>query len=204
LACGNPVRPEIAALAPPERRLAGRTGPLRLLGLGGSLGARALNLGVPAALAQIAPERRPEVRHQAGERTLQEAEQAYREHGVNVQLSAFIQDMAEAYAWADLVIARAGALTLSELAAAGVGAVLVPYPHAVDDHQTGNARWLVDAGAAQLLPQPRLEAGELAGLLLPLLEDRGRLLQMALAARGKAMTDAARTVARACLEVAKR
>jgi UDP-N-acetylglucosamine--N-acetylmuramyl-(pentapeptide) pyrophosphoryl-undecaprenol N-acetylglucosamine transferase len=202
-ACGNPVRPEIVALPPPHQRLAGRTGPVRLLVLGGSLGARALNLAVPAALAGIPAGDRPLVRHQAGERTLEEAREAYRAAGVEAQVGPFIQDMAEAYAWADLVIARAGALTLAELAAAGLGAVLVPYPHAVDDHQTHNAAWLVAGGAARLLPQPRLEAGALGALLRELLPDRAGLLSMARAARALALTEAAETLADACLEVAR-
>jgi UDP-N-acetylglucosamine--N-acetylmuramyl-(pentapeptide) pyrophosphoryl-undecaprenol N-acetylglucosamine transferase len=203
LACGNPVRPEIAALKPPEQRFAGRSGPLRLLVLGGSRGARALNRVMPEALALVQPELRPRVRHQAGDRTLEEALAAYREQGVEADICAFIDDMAEAYGWADLVIGRAGALTLSELAAAGVGAVLVPYPHAVDDHQTRNAAWLVEGGAALLLPQHRLSAAHLAGLLTPLAQGRDRLLEMARRARALAQTRAADTVADACLEVAK-
>lgn len=203
-ACGNPVRREIAALAPPAERFAGRCGALRLLVLGGSLGAKVLNETVPAALALLEPGIRPRVRHQAGSRTLEEAMTAYREAGVAVlQLTPFIESMAEAYGWADLVIARAGALTLSELAAAGVGALLVPYPHAVDDHQTKNAAWLAEAGAAVLLPQPQLNPQRLAVLLRPFAEQRGKALALAEAARSRAMTGAAEIVARACLEVAK-
>ncbi len=135
---GNPVRAEILALDAPASRWAARDDAPRLLVLGGSGGALAINQRVPAALAQIAPERRPQVRHQAG-RTLTEAQAAYAEHGTTAELSAFIEDMAAAYAWADVVICRSGALTVAELAAAGVPALLVPFPYAVDDHQTINA-----------------------------------------------------------------
>lgn len=206
VACGNPVRAEIAALAPPEGRLAGRlqgSGPRRLLVLGGSLGAQALNRALPAALAQIPPEGRPQVRHQAGERTLAEAEQGYARAGVAAEVTPFIADMAEAYAWADLVVCRAGALTVSELAAVGLPAILVPYPHAVDDHQTGNARFLAEAGAALLLPQAELTPDTLAVHLTALLAAPDRLLTMAKAARTMAQPDAAGRVAAACREVLK-
>lgn len=201
--CGNPVRPEIAALAPPEQRFADRQGPLRLLVLGGSLGALALNETVPRALALLPPEHRPRVRHQAGAATLAAAQAAYAASAVEAEVCPFIADMAEAYGWADLVLARAGALTLSELAAAGVGALLVPYPHAVDDHQTRNASWLVEAGAAYLLPQGELTPAGLAAVLAELGADRPRVLKLAQAARAQARTTAAEVVARACLEVAR-
>jgi UDP-N-acetylglucosamine--N-acetylmuramyl-(pentapeptide) pyrophosphoryl-undecaprenol N-acetylglucosamine transferase len=206
IASGNPVRVEIAALAPPEQRLAGRLqapGPRRLLILGGSLGAQALNQALPLALALLPLEARPQVRHQAGERTLAEAKQGYAQAGVVAEVTPFIADMAEAYAWADLVVCRSGALTVSELAAVGLPAILVPYPHAVDDHQTGNARFLSDAGAARLLPQTDLTPELLAGHLTELLADPGLLLTMALAARSKAQPDAAQRVAAACREVQK-
>ncbi|MGH8561955.1 MAG: undecaprenyldiphospho-muramoylpentapeptide beta-N-acetylglucosaminyltransferase, partial [Nevskiales bacterium] len=145
LTVGNPVRPEIAALPPPEQRLAGRSGAVRMLVLGGSLGALALNRGVPQALALLPPELRPDVRHQAG-RTLDEANKAYAAAGLDIQPEAFIEDMAAAYAWADLLVCRAGALTVAELAAAGLPALLIPFPHAVDDHQSANAHYLVSAG----------------------------------------------------------
>ena len=150
---GNPVRATIAALPAPEKRLKDHTGPTRLLVLGGSLGAQVLNRMVPAALAGIEPELRPQVLHQAGEKTLQDALEAYRQHSVEAEVKAFLDDMAGAYSWANLVICRAGALTISELAAVGLGALLVPFPHAVDDHQTRNAGVLVDAGAGLLMPQ---------------------------------------------------
>lgn len=199
--CGNPVRPEIAALLAPGARLANRTGPTRLLVLGGSLGALALNELVPQALALIPPEGRPRVRHQAGERTLTTALEGYRTAGVAAEVVPFIGDMAEAYAWADLALCRAGALTVSELAAAGLGAVLVPYPHAVDDHQSWNARFLEEAGAALLAPQQGLTAEGLAKLLQGLCGDRAGLLRMAEAARRVARTDAAMRIADACLGV---
>lgn len=200
---GNPVRPEIASLPPPQARLAGRTGPLRLLVLGGSLGAGALNAAVPSALARMASAARPQVRHQCGRDHQDATRAAYAAAGVEATVEPFIADMAGAYGWADLVLCRAGALTLAELCAAGVGAVLVPYPHAVDDHQTRNAGALVGAGAAELLAQSRLDAPLLAGRLAALAGDRVRLLAMAVAARGLARPDAAEAVADACLEAAR-
>jgi UDP-N-acetylglucosamine--N-acetylmuramyl-(pentapeptide) pyrophosphoryl-undecaprenol N-acetylglucosamine transferase len=198
--CGNPVRAEIAALPPPGERLAGRTGPTHLLVVGGSLGAKALNETVAPAVAALSPGVRPLIRHQAGDRTLEIARSAYRSAEVEAEVTPFIRDMAEAYGWADLVVCRAGALTVSELAAAGIGSILVPYPHAVDDHQTGNARYLADHGAAELMPQGRLSPQSLGGVLQRLLGDRGRLLAMAEAARRRAQPDAAARIAAACLQ----
>jgi UDP-N-acetylglucosamine--N-acetylmuramyl-(pentapeptide) pyrophosphoryl-undecaprenol N-acetylglucosamine transferase len=202
VATGNPVRRAIAELPPPRERFAGRSGPGRLLVVGGSLGARALNESVPAALALIPEKDRPQVRHQAGHQTLELARQAYAEAGVRAEVTPFIADMAEAYGWADLVVCRAGALTVSELAAAGVGAILIPYPHAVDDHQAGNARYLTDAGAARLLIQRDLTAAGLAEQMRALFGEREALLAMAEAARAKANPDAAERIAAACWEVA--
>jgi len=199
---GNPVRAAIAALPAPLQRMADRNGGPRLLVLGGSLGARALNLAVPQALARLAPMQRPEVLHQCGSRGLDEARRAYAEAGVEARVVPFIDDMAGSYAWADLALCRAGALTLAELAAAGLGAVLVPYPHAVDDHQTRNAETLVAAGAAQLIPENRLDAESLAQRLEALLGDRAKLLSMAVAARTLAKPDAAQAIAVACIEAA--
>jgi UDP-N-acetylglucosamine--N-acetylmuramyl-(pentapeptide) pyrophosphoryl-undecaprenol N-acetylglucosamine transferase len=201
---GNPVRLALAIMPPPEQRLADRAGTPRLLVLGGSLGAQALNQTVPAALARLQPGRRPQVRHQTGEKTLQQALQAYREHGVEAQIEPFMEDMAAAYGWADLVICRAGALTVSELAAVGLGSILVPFPHAVDDHQTRNAEFLVTAGAAILMPQSELTAVALGDLLQDLLADPKRLLAMARAARGLARPESAELVGRACLEEMQR
>ncbi|MEN8179051.1 MAG: undecaprenyldiphospho-muramoylpentapeptide beta-N-acetylglucosaminyltransferase [Pseudomonadota bacterium] len=198
---GNPVRTEIAALPEPEQRLTRHAGRPRLLVLGGSLGARALNRMAPAALAKFAPTQRPEVRHQAGEKTLQDALNAYRQHGIEAEIKPFLDNMAAAYAWADLVICRAGALTVSELAAAGLGAVLVPFPYAVDDHQTRNAGFLVDAGAGVLMQESEMNADSLGKQLQTLLENPQQLLAMAQAARRLARPQAAEVVGRACLEV---
>lgn len=197
---GNPVRREIAALAPPAQRFAGRQPPLHLLVVGGSLGATALNSIVPAGLALLPEAERPRVIHQSGEKQIDALRENYAQAGVAADCVAFIEDMAAAYAWADIVICRAGALTIAELAAAGVGSILVPYPHAVDDHQTANARFLSGAGAAILLPQTELSAEKLA--LIHTLS-RAQLLQMAERARDLARPDAAATVAQICMEVAK-
>jgi UDP-N-acetylglucosamine--N-acetylmuramyl-(pentapeptide) pyrophosphoryl-undecaprenol N-acetylglucosamine transferase len=195
---GNPVRVEIAALQAPERRFAGREGPLRILVLGGSQGARALNSAVPLALAGLRGRVDCcEVHHQCGERQLEEARAAYAQAGVAATVEPFIADMAAAYGWADIVVCRAGALTLAELCAAGVGSVLVPFPQAVDDHQTRNAEFLVDRGAAHLLPQGS-DAAELAQRLsatLEILAERPDLLRLAQAARALARPDAAARVA---------
>ena len=150
---GNPVRADISALVDPATRFAGRDGPLRLLVLGGSQGALALNKTVPAALALLSQDKRPMVRHQAGDRTYGLARDAYSEHGIEVSLTAYIEDMADAYAWADLVVCRSGALTVAEISAAGLAAIFVPYPAAVDDHQTANAAPMIKAGAAVILPE---------------------------------------------------
>jgi UDP-N-acetylglucosamine--N-acetylmuramyl-(pentapeptide) pyrophosphoryl-undecaprenol N-acetylglucosamine transferase len=197
---GNPVRPEIAALPPPAERYGERQGRLQVLVVGGSLGAAVLNETVPRALALIPEDERPQVVHQSGEKHLQELGQAYAQAGVKASLVAFIDDMAGAYAWADLIICRAGALTVAELAAAGVASVLVPFPHAVDDHQTGNARFLSTAGAAILLPQSELDPQRLAALRQL---SRGQLLQMAEKARALARPDATAVVAQACVDLAR-
>ncbi|MDH3642339.1 MAG: undecaprenyldiphospho-muramoylpentapeptide beta-N-acetylglucosaminyltransferase [Gammaproteobacteria bacterium] len=180
---GNPVRPEIARMDAPTQRFEGRSGAPRLLVLGGSQGARALNIAVPRALALMERDLRPEVWHQAGERTISVARDVYRDSQVEAQIDPFIDDMAAAYAWADFVVCRAGALTVFELAAAGIGAVLVPYPSAVDDHQTLNARYLTDRGAALLLPESELTSERLAELLQRLVSDPAVRLRMASAAR---------------------
>ncbi len=197
---GNPVRAEIAAVAPPAERFAGRSGPLRLLVVGGSLGAAALNETVPRALAQMDPAARPRVTHQAGAKHIEALRAAYAVAGVDGELLPFIDDMAARYAEADLVICRAGALTVAELAAAGAASILVPFPHAVDDHQSGNARFLSERGAALLVPQTEFDAAELAALLDGL--DRGRLLEMAERARALAKPDAAAVVADVCERLA--
>jgi UDP-N-acetylglucosamine--N-acetylmuramyl-(pentapeptide) pyrophosphoryl-undecaprenol N-acetylglucosamine transferase len=200
---GNPVRPEIAAIAPPERRYAGRAGRARLLVVGGSQGAARLNAVLPAALAELPQAIRPEVLHQSGTRGLEETAGAYRARGIEAEVRPFIDDMAGAYGWADLAVCRAGALTVAELAAAGVPAVLVPFPAAVDDHQTRNAGHAVRAGAARLLPESELTPISLAEVLRELLEaGRPRLATMAAAARTTAMADADERLADACVAAA--
>lgn len=195
---GNPVRGDVAALEDPKTRLQGRQGPIRILVTGGSQGAQVLNLNVPAALKLLPASIEYEVRHQAGAKQVDEAVRAYGDAGVSADIQPFIKDMAEAYAWADLVICRSGALTVAELAAAGVASVLVPFAYAVDDHQTRNAEYLSEAGAAIIVPQATLAAEPLANVLEPLLTDRGQLLSMSLAARQKALPHAAETVAESC------
>jgi UDP-N-acetylglucosamine--N-acetylmuramyl-(pentapeptide) pyrophosphoryl-undecaprenol N-acetylglucosamine transferase len=197
---GNPVRADIGALPPPEIRYAGRSGPLRLLVIGGSLGAQVLNDVVPAALALIPAEQRPSVTHQSGTAHIEALQASYRRAGVEAELLPFIDDMAARYAQADLVICRAGASTIAELAAAGIAAVLVPYPRAVDDHQTHNARFLADRDAAVLVPQSEMTPPKLASLLSSLTHER--LLEMARAARAAGRPDATRAVAHACMELA--
>lgn len=199
--CGNPVRAEIAALAEPDARLAGREDPLRVLVVGGSLGAAALNEVVPQALAMIPVAQRPQVVHQSGAKHIEALQANYQAAGVEADCKPFIDDMAAQYAWADLVICRSGALTVAELAAAGVASVLVPYPHAVDDHQTTNARFLSDSGAAVLMPQKELGAEKLAAVLQGFTRDK--LLAMAKKARALAKPDATRQVAEICRELAK-
>jgi UDP-N-acetylglucosamine--N-acetylmuramyl-(pentapeptide) pyrophosphoryl-undecaprenol N-acetylglucosamine transferase len=192
------VRREIAALEDPAARFAGRSGPLRVLVVGGSLGAQALNEGVPRALALLDP--RPSIVHQSGERHLEALRANYQAAGVEGELLPFIDDMARRYAEADLVICRAGAITVAELSAGGVASVLVPFPHAVDDHQSANARFLAERGAAILLPQAQMTPERLAQTLRAL--DRPRLLEMALQAHALGKPDAARVVAARCMELA--
>ncbi len=203
---GNPIRGAILNLAPPAERFQARQGqPLHLLVLGGSLGAKALNDVLPEALALLSDEDEYEVWHQAGKRNINEAKHGYQQAGVNGRVDAYIDDMAVAYGWADLVICRAGALTISELACAGVGSILVPYPHAVDDHQTKNAAYLVENAAATVVSQSELNAEQLAEMIKRYLSpDNGRaeLLKMAEAARALGKPGATVTVANRCLEVA--
>jgi UDP-N-acetylglucosamine--N-acetylmuramyl-(pentapeptide) pyrophosphoryl-undecaprenol N-acetylglucosamine transferase len=193
---GNPVRSSITGRAFNPTEYQGRKP--RLLVVGGSLGAKVLNDLVPLALAGISAPQRPEVWHQTGLKLIDTAREAYRAAGIEVRLDAFIDDMAAAYQWADLVLCRAGALTIAELAAVGVASILVPYPYAVDDHQTSNARYLVDAGAAVLLPQSELDIKRLRQEL-QLLQQPQQLVVMAQRAHEKAMPDAARQVAMHCI-----
>ncbi len=197
---GNPVRAEIAAIAQPAARYAGRSGPLRLLVVGGSLGAQPLNDAVPRALALLPAAERPLVVHQSGEKHLDILKKNYAKEKIQGELLAFIDDMARRYAEADLVICRAGAMTIAELSAGGMASVLVPYPHAVDDHQTANARFLAVNDAAILLPQAALTPEKLSELLKTL--DRPALLAMAQKARTLGKPDATRVVADRCAALA--
>jgi len=199
---GNPMRDAICALPPPVERFAGRDGPLRLLVVGGSLGAQALNEVVPAAIARIPAGARPRVVHQAGEKHIAALKDAYAKHAVDAECVAFIDDMAARYAWADFVVCRGGGLTISELAAVGLGALVVPLPGAIADEQSANARFLVDAQAAWMEPQGALSAERLATHLQSL--DRARALAMAQAAHALGKRDAAGRVADVCIEYGRR
>jgi UDP-N-acetylglucosamine--N-acetylmuramyl-(pentapeptide) pyrophosphoryl-undecaprenol N-acetylglucosamine transferase len=198
---GNPVRADIAAIEDPATRMAERSGPLRLLVLGGSQGSLALNKVLPSALAQIS-EMKLEIRHQAGSRTFADAEAAYRDAGIEVDLNPFIEDMAEAYSWADLVVCRAGALTVAEIAAAGLAAIFIPFPAAVDDHQTANAMSMARAGAAAIISEDELNDKLLADTLRSWLGDRERLRERANISRGLAMPNSLTRITDACLELA--
>jgi UDP-N-acetylglucosamine--N-acetylmuramyl-(pentapeptide) pyrophosphoryl-undecaprenol N-acetylglucosamine transferase len=197
---GNPVRADIVALDEPDARFAGRSGPLHMLVIGGSLGARVLNETVPRALALLPPATRPRVTHQSGAAHLAILCENYARAGITAELVSFITDMATAYAAADFVVCRAGATTIAELAAAGVASVLVPYPHAVDDHQMLNARFLAGRGAAMLIPQHEFTAETLATLLGGF--TREKLLGLACAARAAGRPEATRAVAEVCMELA--
>jgi UDP-N-acetylglucosamine--N-acetylmuramyl-(pentapeptide) pyrophosphoryl-undecaprenol N-acetylglucosamine transferase len=197
---GNPVRPEITRLGLPEPRFAERGGALHLLVIGGSLGAAALNEMIPQGMAQLTEQTLPQIVHQAGEKHLDALKANYAAAGVTAHCVSFIEDMAGAYEWADLVICRSGALTVAELAAVGVPSILVPFPHAVDDHQTGNAKFLVNVGGAFLLPQTELTPEAIA---LIRNYSRAQLLEMANKARGQAKPDATQTVTTICAEIAQ-
>src|SRR5690606_21784513 len=188
---GNPVRAAITRLPLPEQRWADRTGRMRVLVLGGSLGAQPINTIVPAAVAALPENQRPEVMHQTGRLHVDSVRDSYREAAVDALVEPFIEDMAAAYAWADVALCRAGALTVAEIAAAGVGAILVPLPHAIDDHQTHNARWLSEQRAGVLLPQVELNVESLTKLLRDLSAQPQELLAWARNARALAMPDAA-------------
>jgi UDP-N-acetylglucosamine--N-acetylmuramyl-(pentapeptide) pyrophosphoryl-undecaprenol N-acetylglucosamine transferase len=200
---GNPLRDDIVAVAAPAERFADRSGPLRVLVVGGSLGAAAINAAVPQALAAIPTLRRPHVVHQTGERHLDAVREAYGKAGVEAECIAFIDDMAARYAWADLVVCRGGALTIAELAAVGLGAIVVPLPGAIADEQSANARFLLDAGAAIVISQDELGSSEmpLAGVLGAL--TRAHALTMATAAYDVGKRDAADRVADACIALAR-
>jgi UDP-N-acetylglucosamine--N-acetylmuramyl-(pentapeptide) pyrophosphoryl-undecaprenol N-acetylglucosamine transferase len=199
--CGNPVREDIAALPDPQQRYKARSGKLNVLVLGGSLGAQAINTCVPQALALLPEKSRPDVLHQSGNQHLEAVQAAYLQAGVSAEIRPFLDDMAFFYDQTDVVICRAGALTVAELAAAGLASILIPFPFAVDDHQTGNAHFLSDRGAAILLPQKTMTPQHLANLLQGI--TRESALEMAQAARAAAQPVAAQRVAKVCAEVAK-
>jgi UDP-N-acetylglucosamine--N-acetylmuramyl-(pentapeptide) pyrophosphoryl-undecaprenol N-acetylglucosamine transferase len=201
---GTPVRSAFAATDAPRDRLeARRAQRRRILVVGGSQGARVLNKTVPAALARLPSALRPEVWHQAGRTTIDDARAAYAAAGVDARIDTFIEDMPSAYRWADLVVARAGGSTLAELAIVGVGAILVPLGNAIDDHQTANARHFTSGGAGVLLPESELDAATLARALEHALSDVDKLIALAEAARAQAHADAAERLAAACLEAAE-
>lgn len=199
---GNPVRAEISAIAEPAIRMQQATGPIHLLVLGGSQGAQSLNTVLPEVLRRFAGTGQLSVRHQCGARHLDSTRQAYANATIDADIQPFIADMASSYAWADLVVCRAGALTLAEICAVGVASILVPFPKAVDDHQTRNAEVLVEAGAAQRVAEGEGFAERLAASLDACMQDRARLRSMAEAARSLARPDATARIADACLEVA--
>lgn len=198
---GNPVRADIANLAAPEQRFTGREGALRLLVVGGSLGAQGLNEAIPMALALLATDKRPQVVHQAGVKHIDALKMNYEKAGVAVDARAFIDDMAGMYAWADFVVCRSGALTVAEVSAVGLASLMVPFPFAVDDHQTSNAAYLAEAGAAMVIQQKELSVEKLAKILGEL--SREQCLQMAKRARALGKPEATADVAAICMEVAR-
>ena len=198
---GNPLRQAFLQQPPPAERFAGRSGPLRILVVGGSLGAKALNDTVPQALALIPPEQRPQERHQSGAKQMQALQASYAAAGVQAELTPFIDDTASAYAQADLVICRAGASTVTELAAVGAAAIYVPFPHAVDDHQTTNARFVVDAGGGWVVQQTALSPEKLAHMIQNM--QRSTLLETAQKAKMMQKTEATAAVVAACQELAR-
>ena len=199
---GNPVRLDIASIEIPEKRLADRIGRINILIFGGSLGAQALNEVVPMALGELALDKRPIVRHQAGKNKDESTARIYEQMGVVAEVTPFIEDMAEAYEWADLVICRSGALTVAELAAAGMASIMVPYPYAVDDHQTANAQYLSQSGAAILVSQDDLAKELLSDLLEDLCANREKLIEMSSKAKALAKPQATNKVAAICADLA--
>ena len=197
---GNPVRKEFFELQGVEERLSDRDGQLNVLVIGGSLGAKVLNEVVPEAVSKIDESARPNIHHQAGEKTIEIAQEQYAKAEVTAKVTPFIDDMAKEFEWADMIICRAGALTIAELAAVGVPSILVPFPHAVDDHQTQNARYLSTAGAAVLMPQDRLNADCLYKEMTKLLQDKKLRIKMAKKAKELAIANAAQVVAQQCLQ----
>lgn len=199
---GNPVRREISSIAPPASRFADRSGPARILVLGGSQGAQSLNRLLPEAIARVPVESPVIVRHQSGAGHAEMTRSRYQQYDLDFEVCEFIEDMATAYSWADLVVCRAGALTVSEIAATGLAALFVPYPAAVDDHQTHNAEVLADQGGARIIQEAELTTTRLSQALSALCGNRGKLLQMAEAARTQARPDAASEVAEYCMGLA--
>jgi UDP-N-acetylglucosamine--N-acetylmuramyl-(pentapeptide) pyrophosphoryl-undecaprenol N-acetylglucosamine transferase len=195
---GNPIRLALTQMDMPEQRYAARTGNLKVLVLGGSLGAAALNEVLPKAFAQLTAEQRPVIIHQAGEKHIEALVKNYNDAGVVAETRAFIQDMAEVYHWADVVICRAGALTVAELACVGVASVLVPFPYAVDDHQTTNAAYLVEGGAAMMVQQNVFDVSHASALIKQL--TRESCLKMAINAKKLAKPMATETVAKICMD----
>jgi UDP-N-acetylglucosamine--N-acetylmuramyl-(pentapeptide) pyrophosphoryl-undecaprenol N-acetylglucosamine transferase len=201
---GNPVREDIVAIEPPALRFAGREARARLLIFGGSQGAQRLNTVLPQALARLDPANRPQVIHQTGERGLAGTRAAYSQEQIEAEVLPFIDDMAKTYAWADLAVCRAGAMTVAELQAAGLGAIFVPLPIATDDHQTKNAAVMVGAGAARIIQERDLTPEKLSAIIGELVADRTRLLKMAEAARGARMLNAASRLADLCIAAGTR
>ncbi len=200
---GNPVRSEIVSLPEPEKRFVNRdTDAIKILVLGGSLGAKALNEVIPETLFMLSNDYQVQVKHQCGERHYSKIIDAYKDSNVEAEVLPFIEDMAATYVWADLVICRAGALTVAELAACGVGAILIPFPYAVDDHQTANANYLSTQGAAIQIQETQLNVEKLKAVLLELLHAPERIVQMAIKARSLAKPDATMIVANLCMEAA--
>jgi len=198
---GNPIRKEISDVPEPQIRMAERNDNIHILIIGGSLGAQALNENIPQALSEIAKDLQPDIWHQTGKNKLESTLESYKKVNVEAKVAEFIENMAEAYEWADLVICRAGALTISELANAGVAAILVPYPYAVDDHQTANAHYLTSVNAAVLIPQEQLVTKLKETLDELLLAGRTKLINMAKAARELSKPYATKDVAEICLGV---
>lgn len=202
---GNPVRQELLSIARPQQRMVSRSieTPINILVIGGSLGARTLNQVLPAALAKIDQHQRPVVRHQCGARHEEVCRQNYQELGVTADICTFIDDMKEAYVWADLVVCRAGAMTIAELSAVGIASILVPFPYAVDDHQFYNAEFLTQASAAIRIREDRFNADWLAATLSRLNENRDELFDMACNARAVAYSDATQQIAQGVLAEAR-
>lgn len=197
--CGNPVRSKLLNIESPETRLAGRSGVKRLLIIGGSQGAVSLNKFVPPALAITSDSMQVEVWHQTGANRREATLESYKKNNLQAKVDDFIDDIDQAYAWADLIVCRSGAITLAEVAAVGLGSVLVPYPYAVDDHQTANALSYVEAGAAKLIPESEISAENLAEILLTLLGSSEQLLDMARAAKKLVQGNASKRVADECM-----